>query len=593
MKDTLFPYREGNVEQGAPFLIGFIRRNGSIAIEPQFDGVSFFGLWETGHHLPIFPDVWKSLIMVTKNGKQGFINPAGELVIPIKFGNSGYFSEDFACVCLDPGGKWGFIDKQGEFLIAPIFDRYSYFKNGLACVRLGGRYGVIDKDAKWIIKPTFEELGDFHEGLAPARIDGKYGFIDLSGRIKIYPEFESAQEFSEGLAAVQVNDRYGYINRNGDFEVDPEFSIGERFSGGLAAVYHDNSSAYGFIDRTGKLVITPKFYSAGTFFNGIVLVQDIRSRLYAMINTKGENILNKEFVWLDPYFHEDLVFGVFERAEPGSRGFFDISGNLRIRVENGDPRPFYFGLAAIELDDGIGYIDKNGKFVFRPQLSRPLPTQSPEKKLRPTDSLLGAVREIENSLTHLPPDSFAVLNEDDAGRWAANSVDNRNAYGDSWSILRKNLGSPDQKRMLSKAYAEVRSWVSQISTDIQLPERGCIIEGAYRVKEERKRNCLSMIYITPQEAKFIHHFMASLMGILMESDTPPWSRTEAIRRDAVAILALLTGHEPLVAPKNSNNDIPAPTQGLTTNDRVSPQGPSTTNRDEKDEEKPQPPPAPK
>ena len=45
-------------------------------------------------------------------------------------------------------GKWGFIDRTGKIVIEPKFDTYDYvyqWSEGLLAVRVGGRWGFIDK----------------------------------------------------------------------------------------------------------------------------------------------------------------------------------------------------------------------------------------------------------------------------------------------------------------------------------------------------------------------------------------------------------------------------------------------------------------
>jgi hypothetical protein len=45
-------------------------------------------------------------------------------------------------------GKWGFIDKTGKVVILLMYDFAGIFAEGLACVELDGEYGFIDKAGK-------------------------------------------------------------------------------------------------------------------------------------------------------------------------------------------------------------------------------------------------------------------------------------------------------------------------------------------------------------------------------------------------------------------------------------------------------------
>jgi len=109
-------------------------------------------------------------------------------------------------------GKDGFIDKTGKIIINPQFDYADFFEEGLARVRIGGKYGFIDKTGKIVSNPQFDDAGVFREGLARVRIGGKWGYIDKTGKIVIEPQFYYAGFFHEGLAEVEIGGKRGYID---------------------------------------------------------------------------------------------------------------------------------------------------------------------------------------------------------------------------------------------------------------------------------------------------------------------------------------------------------------------------------------------
>ena len=53
-------------------------------------------------------------------------------------------------------GKWGFIDKTGKIVINPQFDEVDYFGfiEGLCGVKIGDKRGFIDKTGKYVWNPT-------------------------------------------------------------------------------------------------------------------------------------------------------------------------------------------------------------------------------------------------------------------------------------------------------------------------------------------------------------------------------------------------------------------------------------------------------
>jgi len=68
----------------------------------------------------------------------------------------------------DKNGKFGFADKSGAIVIAPQYEATLAFAEGLAAVSLDGKWGFIDKSGKMVIKPAFIDVKPFSEGLAGA-----------------------------------------------------------------------------------------------------------------------------------------------------------------------------------------------------------------------------------------------------------------------------------------------------------------------------------------------------------------------------------------------------------------------------------------
>ncbi len=66
------------------------------------------------------------------NGKWGFVNTAGEVIIQNRFDNAKSFSNGLAAVCVD--GKWGFIDSTGQIVIECQFFDADYFNGEMNCL---------------------------------------------------------------------------------------------------------------------------------------------------------------------------------------------------------------------------------------------------------------------------------------------------------------------------------------------------------------------------------------------------------------------------------------------------------------------------
>lgn len=109
-------------------------------------------------------------------------------------------------VVTEANGKWGYKDRTGKVVIQPRFDSAFQFANGLARVRTGELYGFIDKNGTFVVPAQFKAAANFADGLACVSKDGRlWGYIDSHGTYVIKPIYTEAHPFSEGLAKVGVD----------------------------------------------------------------------------------------------------------------------------------------------------------------------------------------------------------------------------------------------------------------------------------------------------------------------------------------------------------------------------------------------------
>lgn len=298
------------------------------------------------------------LAKVTVNGKAGFINTDGKLVIEAKFKDAGSFSQGLAPF-EDSNGKWGYIDHHGKIAIQPTFD--------------------------WAIS--------FSEGRALVQVGKLWGYIDASGRIVIPTKFEEAESFSEGFAAVGYYDkdiewmaaepRKGrwvrrFIDKDGAWAIDSSFDVISRsFDGGMAIVtktlgysekFKGMISASYVIDKRGRELWKLDSASTYWFSDDAIIVEIERTKkiydsLYNFMDRNGKLLCNRTFE--DP--------GIFSEGLAPVRvndkyGFIDKQCNFVIVPRFTNANSFSEGLAAVEDGNSLtGFIDKFGKWIIEPK----------------------------------------------------------------------------------------------------------------------------------------------------------------------------------------------------------------------------------
>src|SRR5258708_3032558 len=91
----------------------------------------------------------------------GFIDENGRVTVAPSYAGGSYFFEGKASV-VDGNGKSGFIDYLGNLLIPCGFSGLGKFRNGLCSIN----GGFIDHSGNWLIEPRFLVASDFSEGRA-------------------------------------------------------------------------------------------------------------------------------------------------------------------------------------------------------------------------------------------------------------------------------------------------------------------------------------------------------------------------------------------------------------------------------------------
>jgi len=102
--------------------------------------------WNSGiQHIDAFSD---GLAVVAKDGKYGFIDTAGRLVIPCEWDWAQPFTEDLALVMKD--GRCGFIDTAGVLAIPCEYDD-ALFSEGCFILLKDGVVIILDRELNRIL----------------------------------------------------------------------------------------------------------------------------------------------------------------------------------------------------------------------------------------------------------------------------------------------------------------------------------------------------------------------------------------------------------------------------------------------------------
>ncbi|CCQ66166.1 hypothetical protein CWATWH0402_5328 [Crocosphaera watsonii WH 0402] len=320
--------------------------------------------------------------------KYGYVKN-GKVVIPFEFDYADIFEDGVARVAKN--GRVGYIDTTGKIVIPFEVENNSLkrFREGLAAVKKDGKWGYINKIGKLVIPYQFDEAKEFSEGLAQVsyheKEDGKttyihdVGYINKKGEVIIPFEFSYGQYFSNGLAPVQQYNqelggyKYGYINKTGRWVIPCQFDFAQPFHNGLAEVTINRSfkKCVGAINAQGEFIVYPQDNISRIDTSDPDLIK-VRSYIIDETRPTGKSI--STYSVIDKKTQRTVLSSLEEIVDVHPRkkqpffakknnkwACFDTSGEMIADFQFDDVKGFSEGLGGIKQDDKWGYINERGE----------------------------------------------------------------------------------------------------------------------------------------------------------------------------------------------------------------------------------------
>ena len=290
------------------------------------------------------------------------------------------FSEGLAAVRID--GRFGFIDRRGEVVIEPRFDLAGEFHQGLAEILVGRNTGVIDRTGRVVVLPQFRRAVPLTKDVIIADRGRVAGTALRRLREARQPRRGSAAQFGNA-GLYHISGRW--IRRPG-----PRPPTASRCSRPTAAAWSgrrvrgDKFDLVGLLSSDGNWVVEPQYEYAG---------QLLEDRAIVRKRVDGVTLAGA----VDPNgpargAAAALVPGLLERRPgpgrttgtgTGKQALMDKSGNIVgghwfdkviARAEEGD-------IAIVQIGDRQVGLDRAGNIVANPRNGRVV-RKLPERRSR-------------------------------------------------------------------------------------------------------------------------------------------------------------------------------------------------------------------
>ena len=206
------------------------------------------------------------------NGRYGFVDANGNIIIPNRYHGIGKFEDDLACAHINIANGvrslYGYINSKGDEVLPVSYEFIGKRYNKLSVVLKDKVWGLFDLENHQLkVIPEVAYLGPCMENLCKINIGGVYdkndlktsgglwGYVSANGQIVIKPIYDQVYNFSDGMAAVKLNGKWGFINSEGIIVVPCEYDeVEASFKDGKGKLVKDDE-IYIF-DKSGSQIDT-------------------------------------------------------------------------------------------------------------------------------------------------------------------------------------------------------------------------------------------------------------------------------------------------------------------------------------------------
>ena len=276
------------------------------------------------------------MLIVKHNGKFGFVNEEGNLIVPCRYDKVLNFSNGIACV----GIKKIRNKFETDTVVQDVMNKQE--------IQEKMYWGLIDKSGKEILSCDYEyfvrdRCKCFPE-LFKAEIkynngDSKIGFVNSKGEVVIpieYDRCDSKNYFANGKVVLSKDRNNCLIDKNGNIIVPlGKYLIDERDDDGTLGYYICEKKKYGLMDSSGKIIIPCEYdeLCIKSFFKGDVLAL-IKKEKVSQKENKHVRIAVNNGIEILPEVYDDYVsLGYSLKVKKGNLWYFITHSGKAIKYD--------------------------------------------------------------------------------------------------------------------------------------------------------------------------------------------------------------------------------------------------------------------
>ncbi|HXA01182.1 MAG TPA: WG repeat-containing protein [Cytophagaceae bacterium] len=358
-------------------LIGFVNRKGGLVVPAQYESIG---------------EIRNGNFIVSKNGRYGLINQAGELVVDCKFkelkfkNDETMFAKNFYLWQVKDSLNKSFERFDADSILAESDTIYRCFLNDQSFLskhkakrilvyeqpnkistknnfpyttwKYKGRVAYENYDCNLVVPPVYDSVKYISsDSIFVVYWKNKIGILENDGS-EIMPltnKYQKIYNFSSSRARILKDGRYGFLDRFGNVRVSPQYENVKDFSEGFAAVFL--AGKWGFLDRNENLVVQPFYYEVESFSHGTARVKE--KNKWSFVNSEGIKITTTPYDEIIPTEYKKWFI-----VNNKKYGLADSSGREMLGPKYEFIRDLNNGYIIVKRNGKWGVLDYQENFVI-------------------------------------------------------------------------------------------------------------------------------------------------------------------------------------------------------------------------------------
>lgn len=249
-------------------------------------------------------------------------------------------------------GKWGYSNNKGEIIIEPLFEKCSFFNEGFAWIMYQNKYGIIDSDGKIVVDFIYDQVGKKYREMIPVKQNNLWGIIDSDGNQLLPFQYEELVFQDDSTIHVRQNQQWGIIDYKGKQICLPIYDHNFKFLDKLAIVTRNYKR--GIIRKDGKQLIECN-YSSIKILNDTLFISGNRKSydnyIYGLHTIEGKTILPIEYQKIENVIDETFILKKDNRT-----GLVKLSGDTIIDFIYDDLKSGNTNILLAQSNSKWGYV---------------------------------------------------------------------------------------------------------------------------------------------------------------------------------------------------------------------------------------------